>query len=54
MELTNKVGGSQSSLKDNTKNLFVIGEEDKVGLLGVLGSKFSSDPLNLGLNSHSF
>lgn len=54
MELTNKVGGSQSSLKDNTKNPFVMGEEGKVGLLEVLGWTPARGSLGLGLNSHSF
>ena len=65
MELTNIAGDSLSSLNCRAENLLVIGElEDligksltsieswvgTVGLITILGSKVSSDPLNLELN----
>ena len=54
MKLTNKVEGSLPFLKNGIKRLVVLIATDKVGLIPVLDSKVSSDPLNLGLNSHSF
>ena len=54
MGLTNKVGGSLPLLKNGTKRSVVLIDADKVGLITVLGSKVSSDPLNLELNFHSF
>ena len=54
-KLTNKVGGSLPlSLGSGTKRSVILIEADKVGLITVLGSKVSSDPLDLGLNFHSF
>ena len=55
--LTTKVGVSQtlqSSLRNGTKNLFVIGAVDKSGLITGLGSKPLMWPLNLGLNPTNF
>jgi len=50
-KLTNKVGGSLPlSLGSGTKRSVILIEADKVGLITVLGSKISSDPLDLGLN----
>ena len=45
--LTQKAGASQALLKNGTKNLFVIGEADKVGLITGLGSKPLTWPINL-------
>jgi hypothetical protein len=53
-KLTNKVEGSLPFLKNGIKRLVVLIETDKVGLIAVLGSKISSDPLDLGLNFTSF
>mgnify|MGYP001241249559 CR=1 FL=1 len=54
MKLTKKVADSLSVLKHGTKNSFVMGAVDGLGLSTVLGSKGSSAPLNLGLNFTSF
>tara|TARA_Y100000758_G_scaffold224040_1_gene161865 strand:- start:450 stop:656 length:207 start_codon:yes stop_codon:yes gene_type:complete len=55
MKLTNKVGGSLPlSLGSRTKRLVIPVEAGKVGLLTVLDSKVSSDPLKIGLNFTSF
>ena len=53
-KLTKKVGASLALLKNGTKRSVVLIAADKIGLIAVLGSKISSDPLNLGLNFHSF
>tara|TARA_B110000196_G_scaffold286431_1_gene270129 strand:- start:116 stop:319 length:204 start_codon:yes stop_codon:yes gene_type:complete len=50
MKLTNKTGASLALLKNGTKRSVVLIAVDKVGSSTVLGSKVSSDPLNLGLN----
>lgn len=50
MELTNIAGDSLSSLNCRAKNSLVMGEVGAVGLITILGSKVSSDPLNLELN----
>jgi len=50
MRLINKVGGSLPSLKNGVKNLLVIGEIDKVGLITGLSTKPLMWPLCLGLN----
>ena len=55
MKLTNKVGGSLPlHLRDGTKRLVTPIDADKVGLITVLDSKVSSDPLKIGLNFTSF
>ena len=50
MKLTKIVTGSFSVLKDDIKNLFMIGERNTFGLIPVLDSKVAIYPLNLELN----
>jgi len=54
MKLTKKVAGSLPVLKSGVKSSLVMDEINNLGLITVLGSKVSSDPLDLGLNFHSF
>ena len=54
-KLTHKVGGSLPlPLGSGTKRSVTLIEADKVGLITVLDSKVSSDPLKKGLNFLSF